>query len=93
MINNYYVNVIYLILYKLYTRRMEYSELLRNFGVRLKYYRNVRNMTQEELAEKVGSDIRYLSNVECGKRNITFKTLYKFCDALNITPVNLFSFD
>lgn len=71
---------------------MNYNELLKKFGVKLKYYRNMKNLTQEQLAEIIESDIRYLSNVECGKRNITFKTLAKLCEALDIDAVSLFDF-
>jgi len=72
---------------------MEYNDLLRNFGIKLKYYRIKRNLTQEQLAEIMGSDIRYISNVECGKRNITFKTLSKLSEALNIDIHSLFDFN
>ena len=56
---------------------MQYEELAKKFGIRLKYYRNMRNLTQEQLSEKIGADVRYISDIERGKRNITFKTLSK----------------
>ena len=35
-------------------------------------------------------DVRYLSDIERGKKNITIKTLYKISAILNINPVELF---
>lgn len=71
---------------------MNYDELVKNFGIKLKYYRNMRNMTQEQLSEKIGADVRYISDIERGKRNITFKTLSKFSETLSVEVKSLFNF-
>lgn len=54
---------------------MEYKDLCVNFGNKLKYYRLMQGYTQEKFAEKLGVDSHYISDIECGTRNITFKTL------------------
>jgi len=71
---------------------MQYEELTKKFGIKLKYYRNMRNLTQEQLSEKIGADVRYISEVERGKRNITFKTLSKFSETLSVDVSSLFNF-
>lgn len=71
---------------------MNYEELTKKFGIRLKYYRNMRNLTQEQLSEKIGADVRYISDIERGKRNITFKTLSKFSETLEVEVASLFNF-
>lgn len=72
---------------------MDDLTLRKNFGNKLKYYRLMRGYTQEKLAEKLGIDAHYISDVECGLRNITFKTLSKLTTALEIEPFKLFVFD
>ncbi len=72
---------------------MNYYDLCKNFGNKLKYYRLMRGYTQEILAEKLGVDAHYISDIECGTRNITFKTLFRITSALDIEPYKLFKFD
>lgn len=72
---------------------MEYKDLCAKFGNKLKYYRLMHGYTQEKLAEKLGVDSHYISDIECGTRNITFKTLYKIMTAIEVEPNKLFTFD
>lgn len=72
---------------------MEYNELCVKFGNKLKYYRLMRGYTQEKLAEKLGIDAHYISDIECGLRNITFKTLHRLVSALDVEPYKFFNFD
>ena len=72
---------------------MDYKSLSKRFGNRLKYYRLMQGYTQEKLAEKLGVDSHYVSDIECGTRNITFKTLWKLMTALEVEPSKLFTFD
>ena len=64
-----------------------------SIGNRLFELRKKQGITQEKLAEKLGIDAHYISDVECGLRNITFKTLSKLTTALEIEPFKLFVFD
>ncbi len=77
----------------IYHYRMDYKSLSKKFGNRLKYYRLMQGYTQEKLAEKLGVDSHYVSDIECGTRNITFKTLWKLMTALEVEPSKLFTFD
>lgn len=77
----------------IYYNRMNYIELSKNFGHKLKYYRLQRGYTQEKLAEKIGVDAHYISDIECGSRNITFKTLSKLTESLEIAPYKFFTFE
>jgi len=72
---------------------MKYDDVAKKFGIRLKYYRNLRNLTQENLSVLLNSDVRYISDVERGKRNITLKTICKFAEVLNTSAHSLFNFD
>ncbi len=63
------------------------------FGERLKYFRNLARLSQEELAEKIGCERNTLSYIEIGKNSISFTKLKKLCKVLNIEPYQLFIFD
>ncbi len=80
-----------MILYYEYNASMTYEGFLNKFGVKLKYLRLLNNMTQEELAEQLSVDPHYLSDIECGRRNITLKTVYRIAQALNISVSELFN--
>lgn len=58
----------------------------RKIGAKIVYYRLLKDMTQEQLAEKVGISPSYLSKIEHGKydRNIPFTTLLLIARALEI---------
>ena len=69
---------------------MTYEELCLHLGLKIKFFRQQKHITQAVLAEKLDMDVRYLSDIERGKKNITIKTLYKISAILNINPVELF---
>jgi transcriptional regulator with XRE-family HTH domain len=56
----------------------------------IKQYRNYRNWTQAEFAEKLDISINFLSDVENGKRWISPASMVKFASVLNIEPFELF---
>ena len=57
------------------------SELVPNssnqLGVKVKYLRKQQNITQGELAKRIGTTKNYISKVENSKTDIEFKTLQK----------------
>ena len=69
---------------------MRYEELCLNIGLKIKFFRQQRHMTQAIFAEKLNMDVRYLSDIERGKKNMTLKTIYKIYSILNINPIELF---
>lgn len=63
------------------------------FGERVKYFRNMARLSQEQLVEILDCAPNTLSYIESGKNNISFAKLPKLCKALNIEPYQLFIFD
>lgn len=61
-------------------------------GKRIKELRQSRNLSQQELAEKIGIDQRNLSNIECGN-TFPSKSLTRLANALNIDLQELFDFE
>jgi transcriptional regulator with XRE-family HTH domain len=55
------------------------------FGITLRRQRKIRNKSQEMLAFDAGLDRTYISLLELGQRSPTLNTIFKLCDALNIT--------
>lgn len=51
----------------------------------IKKYRKLNKMTQKELSQKVGVSIAAVSNWETGANSIDVDTLFKVCDALNVS--------
>lgn len=54
-------------------------------GKRLKEARKKKGLTQEQLVEKMGVSIAYLSKVETGKIHINLERLSEICGILEIT--------
>lgn len=60
-------------------------------GQRVKEFRKLEKMTQEQLAEKAGISVVLIGTLETSGRNITIDTLSKILMALDITYVDFFS--
>ena len=69
------------------------DEIKKQFGKKVKYYRELRGFTQEFLAEKIEVNINSMSYIERGINFIKSETLDKICKALDVTPKELFDFD
>lgn len=59
----------------------------------LKAWREFREMSQEELAEKVGTTASQISMLETGDRGLSAKWLRKLAPALKTTPGHLLDHD
>ena len=58
------------------------------FGRRVKELRLIQNISQEELAFRCQLSKNYVSDVERGTRNVTFKVVEKFAQGLKV-PVHI----
>lgn len=66
------------------------KELLGIIGENVKKYREKANLTQAELAEKVGIGTASVSRTERGEKRMKMETLRAFADALGISVGLLF---
>ncbi len=66
------------------------SEIDKNWSNILKFYRIKANLTQEQLAEKIGISVKYISRIETGKSGIKTQTLIKYINVLGITPNTIY---
>lgn len=60
------------------------------FGLRVKSLRNMLRISQEELAFRSGLNRNYISDIECGRRNVSLKAIEKIAIGLNVTIDALF---
>lgn len=63
---------------------------LKIFGNNIKEYRILKNLTQEQLAEMISVSSVQIGRIEAGKNACTIHTLLKLCQALCVTPNDLF---
>jgi len=57
---------------------MDYVQL----GKRVRIRRTVLELTQEELAERIGVCTSFIGHIERGSRKLSVDTLYDLCNAL-----------
>lgn len=72
---------------------MLYNDFLINLGLNIKKARLKLNYTQAYLGELLDISEHRISQIECGKCNLTLKTLNKIINILNIKPEKLFYFE
>jgi transcriptional regulator with XRE-family HTH domain len=63
---------------------------LENLGPKIRYYREQRGYTQEQLAQKLGKTKGYLSRIENGKERPNLELLANIADELKIRIKDLF---
>lgn len=69
------------------------TKILENLGKNIKRYRLEKELTQEELANKIGVHQTYIGKLEIGKINPSTKKLFQISRALGIKLSNIFDFD
>ena len=69
---------------------MNEKDILNLFGQRLKNKREKANLTQAELAEKVGLSTNFVGMVERGERNTKFANVYHLIYALDSSLEDFF---
>ncbi|MEV0106442.1 helix-turn-helix transcriptional regulator [Nocardia sp. NPDC050799] len=69
---------------------MPTGELRRAVGANLARIRQQRGVSQERFAHEVLKlSLRYVSDLEAGKRNLTLKSVESIAEALGVTPIEL----
>lgn len=59
-------------------------------GGRIRYYRNSRNLTQDQLADLAHIDHSYVGKIERGEKNVTVILLDHILKALDVSYVEFF---
>lgn len=72
---------------------MEIIAFQQDFGRQVRYLRESRRFTQEELAYRAGVHVTYLSGIERGVRNPSLRNIRAIALALDISLSELFAFE
>ena len=62
---------------------------LLQFGTRVRELRTERKLSQEDLAEVADLHRNYISQIECGRRNVSLLNILKIARALGVRPAKL----
>jgi len=71
------------------SRQPKEKKLLKSLGLNIRKWREKKGYTQEEFAPIVGFTRSYITEVETGKRNISFLNLLKIIDALGVEDTSV----
>ncbi len=66
----------------------EYFEKYRRIGLKISYYRRLKNITQEQLAEKIDKSTAFIGAIEAPNmaRALSLDTLFDISEALDVPP-------
>lgn len=66
----------------------EYFDQYRKIGLKISYYRKLKGMTQEQLAEKINKNLAFIGAVEAPNinRTVSLDTLFDIAKVLNVPP-------
>lgn len=77
------------------TRDKIHQEKRRQIGLKIAYYRKLRGLTQEELAERIGVTTAFIGHVEATNVNksISLKTLFLVAEELDVPEYKFLMFN
>ncbi len=61
-------------------------------GLNIAYYRKARGLSQDQLAELVDISRTHMSRIETAECAVSLDVIFKLCDALEVTPAQMFYF-
>ena len=67
-------------------KKISKSEIDEKFGKVLREFRIKKGLTQEQLSEKLGISLKYISRIENGNNGIKTQTLIKYINILGFSP-------
>lgn len=71
----------------------DYEREFRLLGLKIAYYRKAKGLTQEELAELVGTSTSNIGTIESKMyKPISLKMLFRIAEALEVNPKDLLDF-
>lgn len=69
----------------------DYAENYKKLGLKIAYFRKLKGLTQEQLAEILDVDTSFIGQIEAPNihKPITLTTLFRIADALEMAPGEL----
>lgn len=72
---------------------MDEEKFFKMFGRQVKQFRKQKGWSQLEMALELQIHPNELSNIECGRRNPTLRSVYRIANTLKIKVNQLFEFE
>lgn len=74
---------------------VEFKENYRKIGLKIAYYRKLKSLTQEQLAEILDCGVSFIGQIEAPNiyKAISLDTLFRIAKALEISPHKLLYFE
>ena len=71
----------------------EFEQEFRMLGLKIAYYRKVKNLTQEQLVEKLGTSTSYIGSIESRTyKPISLTTLFRIAKVLDVPASKFLEF-
>lgn len=70
----------------------KYDWVETSVGANVRAFRFKAQMTQQQLADEIGLEIKSLQRIEAGYGNITSRVFFVLCEVLKVDPKALFEF-
>lgn len=70
----------------------DYYEQYRRLGLNIAYYRKLRKMSQEKLAEKIDISRTHMSRIETADCAVSLDVVFALADVLDVEPWKLFEY-
>lgn len=74
---------------------IEFKDDYTKIGLKISYYRKIKSLTQEQLAEKLGCGVSFIGQIEAPNiyKAISLDTLFRIAKALDIPAYKLLYFE
>ncbi len=72
--------------------RDKYLESYKRLGLNIAYYRKLKGLSQERLAELINVSRTHMSRIETADCAVSLDVIFAICDVLSVSPEILFSF-
>ena len=69
----------------------QYADKYLQLGLKIAYYRKLRGLTQEQLADKMNCNFKTIGNLENDRTMPDLKQVINLCDVLNVSMDELFA--
>ena len=75
--------------------KAEFRENYIKMGLKIAYYRKLKSLSQEQLAEKAGLGASFIGQIEAPNtyKSFSFDTLFRIAKALDVPPHKILDFD
>lgn len=71
--------------------KQEYLEKYKHLGLNIAYYRKLRGMSQEHLAELIDISRTHMSRIETADCAVSLDVIFDICEVLSVPPEKLFT--